>query len=195
MADKNSVVTPERFAAGLTYGEYVAQVKVNADRFQEYYGTASLSAGDAEFFRRAAGGPDGASRVLVLAEAWCPDVFRGLPVIARIAEAAGMDLRVFPRDENLDIMNEFLNKGEFQSIPTVVFYTAAQRYLCHWIERPALANQERAQIDAELKRAMPDASEQDFRQAMRERTQARYPAWQQETVREIREMLARSLGM
>ena len=31
-----------------------------------------------------------------------------------------MDLKIFFRDQNVDIMNEFLYKGEFQSIPTLV---------------------------------------------------------------------------
>jgi hypothetical protein len=79
---------------------------------------------------------------LVLGEDWCPDVYRGMPVLARFAEAAGIELRVFPRDENLDIMNEFLKDGEFQSIPTAVFYTRDQQYILHWIERPQQANDE-----------------------------------------------------
>ena len=39
-------------------------------------------------------------------------------------------------------MNEFLKDGQFQSIPTFVFYTRDHRYLCHWIERPQKANDE-----------------------------------------------------
>ena len=58
-------------------------------------------------------------------------------MVARIAEAGGMDMKVFPRDANTDIMDEFLKNGEFQSIPTVVFYTKDYNYLFHWIERPA----------------------------------------------------------
>ncbi|MFN8556358.1 MAG: thioredoxin family protein [Dehalococcoidia bacterium] len=53
-----------------------------------------------------------------------------------------MELRVFPRDQHLDIMNEFLKDGEFQSIPTLVFYTKDLRYIGHWIERAKKANDE-----------------------------------------------------
>ncbi|MGH2588322.1 MAG: thioredoxin family protein, partial [Dehalococcoidia bacterium] len=81
-------------------------------------------------------------KMLVLGEDWCPDVYRGMPVLARIAEASGIEMRVFPRDENLDIMNEFLKDGEYQSIPTAVFYTKDQRYILHWIERPKQADEE-----------------------------------------------------
>ena len=47
-------------------------------------------------------------KVLAIAEAWCGDVYRELPTMARIAEAAGMTMRVFLRDQNADLMDEFL---------------------------------------------------------------------------------------
>ena len=149
MDEKTSVVTPERFSSGFTYKDYIAQIKVNSDRFEQYYQTVEVSQDDADFFKKAV--EAGVTKMLVLGEDWCPDVFRGMPVTARISEASGMELRVFPRDENLDIMNEFLKDGEFQSIPTVVLYDKDHSYLGHWIERPAKANEERAQIEAEVK--------------------------------------------
>ena len=40
---------------------------------------------------------------------------RGLPVLARLAEAASLELRIFPRDQNLDIMDEFLKNEDRKS--------------------------------------------------------------------------------
>jgi len=195
MTGKPSAVTPERFASGFTYQEYVAQVKVNKDQFDKYYASGQLSSNDTEFFGKASRSSRGIGKMLVLGEDWCPDAFRGIPVMARIAEAAGIELRIFPRDKNPDIMNEFLNRGEFMSIPVVVFYTRDLKYLCHWIERPENANQERAQIEEEIKKEMPNTSEQDIRSALRQRIQARYPAWQQDSIREMRQMLAKKLDI
>lgn len=142
MTQQMSVVTPERFASGLTYDEYMNRITRNRDQFQANYDGTPLTEEDVRRFKEIVARPNGPAKVLALAEDWCPDVFRGLPVMARIAEAAGMELRVFPRDENLDIMNEFLKDGQFQSIPTFVFYTKDHRYICHWIERPQKANDE-----------------------------------------------------
>jgi thiol-disulfide isomerase/thioredoxin len=142
MTQQTSVVTPERFASGLTYDEYMNRITRNRDQFQANYEGTPLTDEDVRRFKEIVARPNGPAKVLALAEDWCPDVFRGLPVMARIAEAAGMELRVFPRDENLDIMNEFLKDGQFQSIPTFVFYTRDHRYICHWIERPQKANDE-----------------------------------------------------
>ncbi len=195
MSGKVSVVTPERFASGFTYQAYIAQIKVNRERFEEYYIKGQLSADDKDFFQKAARVSNGFSKLLVLGEDWCPDVFRGMPVMARIAEAAGIEMRIFPRDKNLDIMNEFLKHGEFMSIPVAVFYTKDLKYICHWIERPDLADRERTQIEEEVRKAMTGESEEDVRNALRQRIQSRYPAWQQESVREIRQMLAEKLGI
>ena len=56
--------------------------------------------------------------------------------MAAIAQASGMDMRVFPRDKNLDIMNLYLNQGKFMSIPVFAFFDRNLNPLCHWIERP-----------------------------------------------------------
>ena len=189
MVQKASVVTPERFTSGFTYQDYIAQIKVNKDRFQQNYDSTPLSAEDAEFFREAAKSPDGPAKVLVIGEDWCPDVHRGMPVMARIAEASGMEMRIFPRDDNQDIMQEFLKDGQFQSIPVFVLYTNDHHYLCHWIERPAIAHKEADEVGEQVKAEMPSAAEQEIRAEVRKRNNARFPAWQKATVQEIRELL------
>jgi thiol-disulfide isomerase/thioredoxin len=137
-----SVVTPQRFESGLSYAEFLDQTKVNRDRFDMNYEGTTISDEDVAALRALAAKENGPAKMLVIGEDWCPDVYRGLPVLAKIAEAAGFEFRAFPRDQNLDIMNEFLKDGEFQSIPTAVFYTKDHRYIYHFIERPAKANEE-----------------------------------------------------
>ena len=90
--------------------------------------------------------PNGPAKMLVLGESWCPDVFRGAPVFARLAEATGIEARFFFRDQNKDIMAEFLKDGEYESIPVAVFYTKDHQYIAHWIERPVLANREMKEL-------------------------------------------------
>ena len=45
MAQQTSVVTPERFAQGMTYDEYMDSVKVNKARIEEYYDNVRLGFG------------------------------------------------------------------------------------------------------------------------------------------------------
>lgn len=192
---KQSVVTEDRFVSGFTYGDYIAQIKVNQEQFKKNHQAAAVPPNDAEFFQRASRAPGGAARIMVLGEDWCPDVVRGLPVIARIAEAGGIELRIFPRDQHLDIMNEFLNQGQFMSVPTVVFYTRDLRVIDVWFERPKSVDGIRARIEAEIKKEMPGAGEQELRTATRERMSGMNRAIQEATVQEIRELLAAKLRL
>lgn len=145
---QESVVTRERFDSGMTWEQYKAHIQRNIPKFEYNYNETQVPADKAAALKALSEKEGGPQRVLVLGEDWCPDVFRGLPVFVRMAEAAGWDLRIFPRDDNLDIMNEFLKGGEHQSIPTVVFYTKDHQYIAHWIERPRKANDELHQLES-----------------------------------------------
>ncbi len=116
MTAQESVVTPERLAQGITWKQWMEQIDRNEEKFQFNYDDHKLDAADVEAIKATAAKAGGIT-CLALGEAWCPDVVRGMPVIAKLAEATGLDLKIFFRDQNVDIMNEFLYKGEFQSIP------------------------------------------------------------------------------
>jgi len=193
MASETSVVTPERFQKGFTYQDYIGQIKVNKARFDGFYENFKVASEDAAALKQLAAKPKGPAKMLVLGEDWCGDVIRGMPVLARICESAGLEMSIFPRDENHDIMNEFLKNGEWMSIPVAVFYTANHQYICHWIERPASAELEIEQIAKDIKAAKPDIDDQEFGRERRAATAARAEAWQQDSVTEIRELLAKSI--
>src|SRR6059036_953601 len=100
--------------------------------------------------------PNGPAMLLVISEEWSSDCRRDVPVLARLAEAGGLELRIFRRDgqklgrgpradpaesPNADIVNEFLNvKGgqTFQTVPTAVFLTKELETLYRYFESPAI---------------------------------------------------------
>lgn len=196
---KESVVTPERFAQGMPYERWLEAIDRNQARFQENYDGTHLSDEDTRAFQSLVQAPDGPARCLALGEAWCPDVFRGLPVMARIAEASGMELRVFFRDQNTDIMAEFLKHGEHESIPTLVFYTKDHRYIGHWIERPALANEEMPKL-RELTEPLgnPDLAQEERQKHIKAYIDFQHGSvwggWRDATIQEIRELLEHRSG-
>jgi len=146
-------VTRERFEQGMTYDEYRAQMTRNKERFEENERRFKPKPEDVEAFRRL---PDPLN-VLVLAEDWCGDVIANLPVLGNLAKASGkLNLRVFLRDQNEDLMNQYLNQGQFKSIPTYVFFDRNMRELGVWIERPASVTQERLRRRGELFRQHPE---------------------------------------
>ena len=135
MTSPTSVVTPERYESGMkSFAEWMAMAgEERRPEFQKHYDGYTPNMDDIAAIRRMV--ETRGLKALIIGTDWCPDVWRGLPVLARIAEASGMPLRYFERDANKDIMAEFLNQGEFESVPTVVFYDGNHRYLGHWIER------------------------------------------------------------
>ena len=137
----NSVVTPERFKEGMAaLAAWMAAIEKNKETFQRHYDEWQPDMADIEAVKALVASKG--VKALVIGEDWCPDVWRGLPVVARIGELTGMETRFFLRDQNKDIMAEFLKDGEFESVPTVVFYDGNHRYLGHWIERADRANAE-----------------------------------------------------
>jgi len=168
------VVTPERFAAGMTFDQYMAFIGTPENLAREagwWAGTVRmdwsgplrawqedlrLRDDQVAAIRWLASQPHGPAKVLVISEEWSSDCRRDVSILGRLAEAAPLELRIFPRDgrrvgrepradpaeaPNADLMNEFLRERDgrtYQSIPIVAFYTRDLEYLHHYTERPAI---------------------------------------------------------
>ena len=112
-----------------------------------------------------------------------------MPVMAKIASECNIEMKIFARDENLDLSDLFLKDGQYRSIPVCVFFTDKLEYIGHWIERSNKANEERKIIEEEIVKEMPDSEEQVIRSELRQRTRNKYPEWQIETAKELANLL------
>jgi selT/selW/selH-like putative selenoprotein len=131
-------ITRERFEQGFTYAAYKEQMTRNRERLENNEQTLALAEDDVAFFRQL---PQPLN-VVAIAEDWCGDVINNLPVLGRLAAASGnLNVRIFLRDQNLDLMDQYLNQGQFRSIPVFVFFDQNFNELGHWIERPARISQ------------------------------------------------------
>lgn len=74
---------------------------------------------------------------VVLAEGWCGDVSQNLPVIAKMADVTeNIELKILLRDENPEIMDNYLTNGG-RSIPKLIcFSSATHREKGTWGPRP-----------------------------------------------------------
>jgi thiol-disulfide isomerase/thioredoxin len=125
-------IDPSRYQAAPDFAAYLASVTKHAELWQALYRTAAVSPEAIEKMRGAAT----SVRLLVLSEDWCSDCFSTVPIIARLAERAGIDLRVLARDANLDLMDAHLSSGT-RSIPVVMALDAGFNVLSWWGPRPA----------------------------------------------------------
>ena len=189
MLEATTVVTPARFEQGFRYAGFLAQATVNRDKFELYYEESPLSVEDVSFFKKAAALPNGPAKILAL------------------AEASGMSLRVFLRDENPDIMDEFLsNEGKSRAIPVFVFYTKDTRYITHFAERSAGAHAELAEIMDQVRSQLnlphgttfatvPETAKQVFLREVIARITPRFPDWRKESIKEMRALLSTALKL
>jgi broad specificity phosphatase PhoE len=107
-------ITPERFAQGMSFDQYVSYIGTpeNLRReatgggkrrdyshfFAEAFRRATLTEYQIEALTRLASMRSGPAKLLVIAEDWSSDCRRDVPTFARIAAVTGMDLRIFRRD-------------------------------------------------------------------------------------------------
>ena len=207
METATTVVSSARFEQGLSYGDFLAGAAVNRNKFEQNYRNPVLTEEDLIFFRKARELAEGPRRLLAIAEAWCGDVYRELPTAVRITESTGMELRIFLRDENHDIMDEFLsNNGKSRAIPVFAFYTADTRYITHFTERSASAHAGLAFAMDEAKAKLnlppsasfgnlPDSERQVFFQEVISRIEPHTEQWRRDAVKEIRQLLAAALHL
>lgn len=144
-------ITRERFEQGMTYDAFKASMTRNQERFFENELRVRLSKADVEPFRRRP------LRVMALAADWCGDVIANLPVLGIIAKEAGtLDVRVFERDANPDLMDQYLNQGKFKSIPVFAFFDDDWTEVGVFIERPEAVTERRAKERRAIFAAHPE---------------------------------------
>ena len=190
-----------RCEKGITYDEFKAAMTRNQERFAENESRVALDPDTVRTFKSL----PKPLRVLVLAEDWCGDVIANLPILGRLdKEVPALDVRIFYRDQNLDLMERWLNQGKYQSIPVFVFFDENFRELGHWIERPASVTERRA---AERKKIFaahpefgsPDASVDQLPEDVRTRLQSELQKMREgmvsfangEVQRELRELVSK----
>src|SRR5882724_8901012 len=166
-------MTPERFAKGMTFDDYAkfagspenlrregfdvrrfspAQPRVDWSAYLlERHAKARLSDEQTAAIKWLAAQPDGPAKVLVIAEDWSSDCRRDVPYLARLAEAGGLELRIFLRDgdemtkdqpdpaqsPNADLMLAYMNEKDgkrFATVPVAVFFDRGFTELYRYVE-------------------------------------------------------------
>jgi hypothetical protein len=196
MAQLKIPLDAQRFATGLTWKDYLAQMGDTRARTEDNYQKALLTEEERQFFSNL-----GQVRyALMLAENWCGDVHRNSPVLARICEAMpSCDLRVLFRDQNLDLTDCFLNNG-YRSIPIMVFFDRDWNEIGRWIERASAATQRMLAIRAKTVDVAPQDQQEAAMNEFRKQFLAAYDTapdkslWR-DAVKEVRQVLEQRLGL
>jgi hypothetical protein len=129
------MVTKRRFDQGLTLEQYVAQMTVNQERFVRALDRVVIGPDDTRLLARLGS----ARKVLVITEDWCGTSLAHVPFVAKlVAENPALEMRIFLRDANADLMDLYLKHGRHRSIPVFVFFDTDMNELARFVEqRPA----------------------------------------------------------
>jgi len=130
-------ISRERYQQGLTAEQFIEQMTKNRERFEQNLAetTAVFTDEDRAFFA------EHPVSIAAIAEDWCTDVIQFLPPIIKLAEETKVPLRIFLRDQNHDLIDQYLKQGEFRSIPVFVLYDQDWNELGHFSERPEAVTQ------------------------------------------------------
>jgi Thioredoxin len=125
------VLTKDRFAQGLTLQQYLDQMSMNKERMVRAIDATVIKPQDVTVLTR----HGDVRKILVITEDWCGTSLAYVPFIARLVDGRpGVELRVFLRDENPDVMDQFLKRGVHRSIPVIAFFDAEMNELARFIE-------------------------------------------------------------
>ncbi len=129
------MVTKGRFEEGLTLEQYVEQMTVNKGRFIRALDQVSIGPDDTRVLARL-GSP---RKVLVITEDWCGTSLAYVPLVAKLVQgSASIEMRIFLRDTDTDLMDQYLKHGRYRSIPVFAFFDEHMNELARFIEqRPA----------------------------------------------------------
>jgi len=85
-----------------------------------------------------------------------------------------VEMRIFLRDKNPDLMDQYLNQGIYRSIPVFAFFDENMNEVARFLERPP-------KLTEQLEKAMLEV-----RKKLRAEN---LEAWRQEVVSEVRSLL------
>jgi hypothetical protein len=147
-----------RFATGLTYDAFTAQMTRNQERIEATKAAVTLDPRDVAYFRSLK-----PIHVAAIVEEWCGDVIGHVPVAAVLADAVGaqFELRVFDNKVHPGLIDRYLNRGRFQLVPVFVVFDDAWREVGVLIERAAEVTEAREEVRREIYAAHPEYGSPD----------------------------------
>ena len=124
-------LTEEKFNQGMSPQEYIDQMKVNKQTFLDIYQALDVPAKATDQFN----GLVGPLRLAVFTADWCGDAISTTPTILRMAESTqNLSVKVFNRDEELDLANSFLPENRAGTVPVFVVLDSSMKEIARFVE-------------------------------------------------------------
>ena len=145
------------FEKGMTFQEYVDSMTVNKEELQKIYNEVTIPE---ETTQKLAQLKEKNWKVVTLTADWCGDALLNVPIIQKMMEIANVDTRFLIRDENLELMDQYLTNGKSRSIPIFVFMDAQGNEVNVWGPRSV----EIEELVTEMKKDLPAKEDPNFQE-------------------------------
>lgn len=140
---------------GLEKNDYIALLEKHRDAFKHIYKHFTISEEN-----NLASQSKQPFRALVLAAEWCGHCMLDIPIFLHIAEVANIPVRFLIRDDNLELMDQYLTNDK-RYVPIIIFIDDAGNEIGKWGPMaPEIANY----ID-ETKQKLPPQQSPEYEQA------------------------------
>ncbi|QMT18327.1 thioredoxin family protein [Planococcus maritimus] len=137
----------EYFEHAITLEKYMAQMESNQEKTYTIYEKFKLP-DDPEFIDML---KQQKLNILAITEDWCGDAMMVNPILRKLAEAGGLEVRCVYRDDNPELMDRYLTNGG-KSIPKYIFLSGSGEVMGSWGPRSPKVQQ---MVD-EMKTKLPE---------------------------------------
>ncbi|WP_100330213.1 thioredoxin family protein [Bacillus xiapuensis] len=137
----------EWFEKGVSPDDYIEQMKTNQENVKYIQSSFHIQKEEASFLARL---KEENLKAIVLTEDWCGDAMMNIPIFLEVAKHAGIEVRFLYRDENLELMDQYLTNGTSRAIPIMIFMNEQGEEQAIWGPRAAavqeLVNSKRSSL-------------------------------------------------
>lgn len=150
------------FNKSQTLNEYINEMQENKDNLLSIYNSFHLPLNDARLNQLI---ESNYSKVLIITEDWCGDAMMNIPILKHIIEFLNIEARVFHRDDDTHLIDQYLTNGKSRAIPIFVFMNDSFEQLTVWGPR---AKEVQSFVNKIRSSKLPDKTHPNFEERLKE---------------------------
>lgn len=147
------------FHKGITPAAYRNDLDKHQENFYHIYENFDIPVEDMAFLKSKS-----SLRIVAIAEVWCGHCMLDVAIMMRMAEAANIDVSMLPRDEHLELMDQYKVDGK-RYIPIFVFIDESGKEVGKW---GPMTNEIKEMVQTYKEKAnLPDKADPGYTEAFR----------------------------